>query len=163
MTSTTTPQAPATWRERAEMFEARAIALHQRFEGHAAELRGAIAQTRIVFESEPAASDVLNYLQAVMDAAPAGALAQTSEADQAAAMMRAESAQMVADAERSVDARKIASPPAPLVALSKEVFTLSNKLMQPADLTAQLLVLAELRGLRADLSPAVVCSRLALS
>ncbi|GJI89904.1 hypothetical protein [Duganella hordei] len=52
--------------------------------------------------------------------------------------------------KRSVDARKIASPPAPLVALAEEVTFLARQLRQPPELTAQLLVLAELRGLRAE-------------
>jgi hypothetical protein len=43
---------------------------------HAAELRRAITETRIVFESEPAAGDVLNYLESVL-AAGAPVPAQT--------------------------------------------------------------------------------------
>lgn len=64
--------------------------------------------------------------------------------DRAAGQMAAESAQMLAAAERSV-------APTPLADLSREAFSLSNKIQQPVDLTAQLLVLAELRGLRSDL------------
>lgn len=97
---------------------------------HAAELRRAISETRIVFESEPIAGDALNYLEAVLTAtAPVPAqtgsaggsaapvagtdyfaalqrtCARQVAADKAAAAMAAESAQLVADAERSVGAR----------------------------------------------------------
>lgn len=113
---------------------------------HAAELRRAISETRIVFESEPVAGDALNYLESVLDtnaffaAAPvpaqtgipgggtasiteasldaAGAVpmaglsqqAASSTADQAADAMAAESAQLVAQAERSIAARAPLTP-----------------------------------------------------
>ena len=65
--------------------------------------------------------------------------------DRAAAAMAAESAQKVVDAERQAAraAGQVALEPAAV--LSREVFSLSNKLQQPADITLQLLVLAEQR------------------
>ncbi|MFS2007948.1 hypothetical protein ACEN9F_30510 [Duganella sp. CT11-25] len=133
---------------------------------HAAQLRHAITETRIVFESEPAAGEALDYLEAVLANIPAqpgtagAALVVGGEchrgfagniplaADKATAAMAAESAQLVADAERSVAAR---GEPAALAELSREVFSLSSKLQQPADLAVQLLVLAELRSQRRDM------------
>ncbi|MRW85390.1 hypothetical protein GJ698_14990 [Pseudoduganella sp. FT26W] len=148
---------------------------------HAAELRRAITETRIVFESEPAAGDALNYLESVLAAAApvpaqtriaggggasiteetltgAGAVpvagaaqhASSTTADQAAAAMAAESAQLVADAERTAAGAAARAAVDPLALLSREVFSLSDKLQQPADLVVQLMVLAELRGLRTE-------------
>jgi hypothetical protein len=70
--------------------------------------------------------------------------------DQAAAAMAAESTEKVADAERSAARTAIETSLDPLAILSREVFGLSNKFQQPADITVQLLVLAELRGIRSD-------------
>lgn len=47
----------------------------------AAELRRAITETRIVFESEPVAKDVLNYLEAVLVSAPTGGAIPPPHAD----------------------------------------------------------------------------------
>lgn len=157
---------------------------------HAAELRRAISETRIVFESEPAAGEVLNYLQAVLDAGapvpaqtgiPGGGTASIAEetppgagagaepvagadffaalahkcarqvaADQAAAAMAAESAQLVAQAEKAAAGAAARAAVDPLAVLSREMFSLADKLQQPADLVVQLMVLAELRCQRAD-------------
>ena len=93
---------------------------------HAAELRGAIAQTRLVFEGHRDAQDALEYLEQVLKAGqraevPAHACAPTPPRDNSA-----------------------------LAQLKRELFTTANQLHQPADLVVQLLVLAELRGLRAE-------------
>ncbi|RFP23176.1 hypothetical protein D0T25_06720 [Duganella sp. BJB488] len=83
----------------------------------------------------------------------------TNAADQAAATMRAEFAQQYADAERSVDVKKSA-PPAPLVVLSEEVTFLARQLRQPPELVAQLLVLAEVRGMRDELNQRAFAAQL---
>jgi len=192
--------------------------------GHCAELRSAIAQTRLVFEGEPVAVDVLAYLESVLVAGAAGApvpaqtgittgahnacvaareavmhqaradLAQAADApvagsewpawardldkvtadmkqievatgnlfselanilgtvgattfDQAAAAMAAETAEMVAEAERSVAAR--ASTPI-VSRLVVEVDT--------AQLDAALAKAEQLKVLLAGLAPRVVLS-----
>lgn len=73
--------------------------------------------------------------------------ATTSCADQAAAAMAAESAQLVADAEKAAAAAAARAAVDPLAVLSREVFSLAEKFQQPADLVVQLMVLAELRAL----------------
>ena len=172
---------------------------------HAAELRGAIAQTRLVFEGHRDAQDALEYLEQVLKAgqraevpahacAPvasqaicnlaikvdtidleratalanqfnemlqgwAPALAKLNDsiattmsaaAEKAATAMAAESAQLVIQAEKAAASVAARATVDPVAVLSREVFSLSNKLQQPADLVVQLLVLAELRGMRAE-------------
>lgn len=90
---------------------------------HAAELRGAIAQTRLVFEGHPDARDALEYLEQVLKAGqraevPAHACTPATPRDNSA-----------------------------LAQLKRELFTTADQLQQPADLVVQLLVLAELRAL----------------
>lgn len=119
---------------------------------HAAELRGAIAQTRLVFEGHRDAQDALEYLEQVLKAgqrAEVPAHACTPEAG-AAVAMAAESAQLVIQAEKAAAGAAARATVDPVAVLSREVFSLSNKLQQPADLVVQLLVLAELRGMRAE-------------
>ena len=172
---------------------------------HAAELRGAIAQTRLVFEGHRDAQDALEYLEQVLKAgqraevpahpcAPAASQAicnlaikidtsyldratalanqfnemlqgwapamaklkdsiattMSAAAEKAAAAIAAESAQLVIQAEKAAAGAAARATVDPLAVLSREVFSLSNKLQQPADLVVQLLVLAELRGMRAE-------------
>jgi hypothetical protein len=152
---------------------------------HAAELRAAILQTRAVFEGQPGAADVIEYLEQVLAAAAplpaqtgtavglpadyidlivttgradasiakeslaaAGAalvVVEKSAADQAAAAMVAESEQLVIQAEKAVAGAAARAEVDRLAVLSREVFTLADKLQQPADLVVQLMVLAELR------------------
>ncbi|OEZ90701.1 transcriptional regulator [Duganella phyllosphaerae] len=73
--------------------------------------------------------------------------------DQAAAAMAAESAQKVADAERNVARAAAQVALDPLVVISREVFSLSGKLQQPAEITVQLLMLAEQRRTNRLLQP----------
>ena len=167
---------------------------------HAAELRGAIAQTRLVFEGHRDAQDALEYLEQVLKAGqraevpahacePAASQAicnlaikiDTSDLERAtalanqfnemlqgwapalaklndsiattmsaAAAMAAESAQLVIQAEKAAASVAARATVDPVAVLSREVFSLSNKLQQPADLVVQMLVLAELRGMRAE-------------
>ena len=93
---------------------------------HAAELRGAIAQTRLVFEGHRDAQDALEYLEQVLKA---GQRAEVSAPACAPVPPRDNSA---------------------LAQIKRELFTTSDQLQQPADLVVQLLVLAELRGMRAE-------------
>lgn len=169
---------------------------------HAAEVRGAIAQTRLVFEGHRDAQDALEYLEQVLAAGPtraevpahacelaasqaicnlainidtsdleratalanqfnemlqgwAPALAKLSDritatmaaaAEHAAAAMAVESAQLAVQAEKAAASVAARARVDPVAVLSREVFSLSNKLQQPADLVVQMLVLAELRG-----------------
>ena len=119
---------------------------------HAAELRGAIAQTRLVFECHRDAQDALEYLEQVLKAgqrAEVPAHTCTPE-ESAAAAMAAESAQLVIQAERAAAGAAARATVDPVAVLSRELFSLADKLQQPADLVVQLLVLAELRGMRAE-------------
>ena len=119
---------------------------------HAAELCGAIAQTRLVFEGHRDAQDALEYLEQVLKAgqrAEVPAHACVPE-ESAAAAMAAESAQLVIQAEKAAAGAAARATVDPVAVLSRELFSLSNKLQQPADLVVQLLVLAELRGMRAE-------------
>ncbi len=88
---------------------------------HAAELRGAIAQTRLVFEGHRDAQDALEYLEQVLKAG------QRAEVP----------AHACTPAPRDNSA---------LAQIKRELFTTAGQLQQPADLVVQLLVLAELRG-----------------
>ena len=93
---------------------------------HAAELRGAIAQTRLVFEGHRDAQDALEYLEQVLKAGqraevPAHACTPASPRDNSV-----------------------------LAQIKRELFTAADQLQQPADLTVQLMLLAELRGMRAE-------------
>ena len=93
---------------------------------HAAELRGAIAQTRLVFEGHCDAQDALEYLEQVLKAGqraevPAHACTPASPRDNSV-----------------------------LAQIKRELFTAADQLQQPADLTVQLMLLAELRGMRAE-------------
>lgn len=92
---------------------------------HAAELRGAIAQTRLVFEGHRDAQDALEYLEQVLKAG------QRAEVP----------AHACTPAPRDNSA---------LAQIKRELFTTADQLQQPADLVVQLLVLAELRGMRAE-------------
>ena len=119
---------------------------------HAAELRGAIAQTRLVFEGHRVAQDALEYLEQVLKAGqraevPTHACAPEARA---AAAMAAESAQLVIQAEKAAAGAAARATVEPVAVLSRELFSLADKLQQPADLVVQLLVLAELRGMRAE-------------
>lgn len=119
---------------------------------HAAELRGAIAQTRLVFEGHRDAQDALEYLEQVLKAgqrAEVPAHACVPE-ESAAAAMAAESAQLVIQAEKAAAGAAARATVDPVAVLSRELFSLADKLHQPADLVVQLLVLAELRGMRAE-------------
>lgn len=93
---------------------------------HAAELRGAIAQTRLVFEGHSDAQDALEYLEQVLKAG--------------------HRAEVPAHACTPAPARDNSA----LAQIKRELFTTANQLQQPADLVVQLLVLAELRGMRAE-------------
>ncbi len=172
---------------------------------HAAELRGAIAQTRLVFEGHRDAQDALEYLEQVLAGGQgaevparacepaashaicnlaikvdttdleratalanqfndmlqgwAPALAKLSDritatmaaaAEHAAEALAAESAQLAVQAEKAAASVAACARVDPVAVLSREVFSLSNKLQQPADLTVQMLLLAELRGMRAE-------------
>lgn len=183
---------------------------------HAAELRGAIAQTRLVFEGHSDAQDALEYLEQVLTAgqraevpahactpedrpAKAGgasvasqaicnlainidtsdleratalanqfnemlqgwapALAKLSDritatmaaaAEHAAEALAAESTQLAVQAEKAAASVAARARVDPVAVLSREVLSLSNKLQQPADLVVQMLLLAELRGMRAE-------------
>lgn len=102
---------------------------------HAAELRGAIAQTRLVFEGSSHAEQALDYLELVLTSNIAKSIAATLT-EMKDAMPTAASA-----------------PPrdnSALAQIKREVFTVANQLQQPADLVVQMLVLAELRGMRAE-------------
>lgn len=150
------------------------------------DITGAIAATRAVFESVPVAGEVMDYLLALLateaEARVAGewkeralvaegALADAKEiasvtptaADQAAAAMAAESQQMFIAAEKSVAHQAVAAAADPLDILAREVHGLSNKLQQPVDLVVQLLVLSELRGMRADSAGAALSTASVLS
>ena len=93
---------------------------------HAAELRGAITQTRHVFEGHPDAQDALEYLEQVLKAG--------------------QRAEVPAHACTPAPARDNSA----LDQFKHELFATADHLQQPADLVAQLLVLAELRGMRAE-------------
>ena len=92
---------------------------------HAAELRGAIAQTRLVFEGHRDAQDALEYLEQVLKAG------QRPEVP----------APACTPAPRDNSA---------LAQIKRELFTTADQLQQPADLVVQLMLLAELRGMRAE-------------
>lgn len=93
---------------------------------HAAELRGAIAQTRLVFEGHRDAQDALEYLEQVLKAG------QRAE-------VPAHACTPAPPRDNSV-----------LAQIKRELFTAADQLQQPADLTVQLMLLAELRGMRAE-------------
>lgn len=119
---------------------------------HAAEMRGAIAQTRLVFEGHRDAQDALEYLEQVLKAGQRAEVpAHACEPEEsAAAAMAAESAQLVIQAEKAAAGAAARATVDPVAVLSRELFSLADKLHQPADLVVQLLVLAELRGMRAE-------------
>lgn len=140
----------------------------------AADVRAAIENARGVYESVPAAGQVLDYLEAVMGvAAEARANAEWREralkaeaalAGHVGAFNQPQTLMDACDAGGLMDGLKgfateanagaaAWATPATLAELSKEVFGMSNKLQQPADLTIQLLVLAELRAHTIHLSP----------
>lgn len=102
---------------------------------HAAELRGAIAQTRLVFEGHRDAQDALEYLELVLASNIAKSIAATLTEMKDAMPTAA-----------SVPPRDNSA----LAQIKRELFTTSDQLQQPADLVVQLLVLAELRGMRAE-------------
>lgn len=112
---------------------------------HAAELRGAIVQTRLVFEGHRDVQDALEYGEQVLKAGQ-----RTGVPAHACTPALRDS--------RGVDVMLDTPPckPAPacdnsaLAQIKRELFTTANQLQQPADLTVQMLLLAELRGLRAE-------------
>lgn len=122
---------PDTWARIWPELAAPAADLPGNFSGnstidHAAELRGAIAQTRLVFEGHRDAQDALEYLEQVLRAGqraevPARACTPATPRDNSA-----------------------------LAQIKRELFTAADQLQQPDDLVVQLLVLAELRGMRAE-------------
>lgn len=122
---------PDTWARIWPELAAPAADLPGNFSGnstidHAAELRGAIAQTRLVFEGHRDAQDALEYLEQVLKAGqraevPAHACTPASPRDNSA-----------------------------VAQIKRELFAAADQLQQPADLVVQLLVLAELRGMRAE-------------
>lgn len=93
---------------------------------NAAELRSAIAQTRLVFEGHRDAQDALEYLEQVLRAG--------------------QRAEVTAHACTPASPRDNSA----LAQIKRELFTAADQLQQPADLVVQLLVLAELRGMRDD-------------
>lgn len=101
---------------------------------HAAELRGAVAQTRLVFDGRRDVQDALEYLEQVL----AGGLAPRD----------------INGVEVMVDTPACTPAPArdnsALAQIKRELFTAADQLQQPANLVVQLLVLAELRGMRDD-------------
>ena len=102
---------------------------------HAAELRGAIAQTRLVFEGSSHAEQALDYLELVLTSNIAKSIAATLTEMKDAMPTAA-----------SVPPRDNSA----LAQIKRELFTTADQLQQPADLVVQLLVLAELRGMRAE-------------
>lgn len=112
---------------------------------HAAELRGAIAQTRLVFEGHRDAQDALEYLEQVLKAG------QRAEVP-AHACAPAPSDSRGVDVLLDTPACKSAPPRdnSALAQIKRELFTAADQLQQPADLVVQLLVLAELRGMRCE-------------
>ncbi|MGK5044925.1 transcriptional regulator [Janthinobacterium sp. GB4P2] len=112
---------------------------------HAVELRGAIAQTRLVFEGHRDAQDALEYLEQVLKAG------QRAEVP-AHACTPAPSDSRGVDVLLDTPACKSAPPRdnSALAQIKRELFTAADQLQQPADLVVQLLVLAELRSMRAE-------------
>ena len=112
---------------------------------HAAELRGAIAQTRLVFEGHRDAQDALEYLERVLKAG------QRAEVP-AHACTPAPGDSRGVDVMLDTPACKSAPPRdnSALAQIKRELFTTADQLQQPADLVVQMLVLAELRGMRAE-------------
>ena len=102
---------------------------------HAAELRGAIAQTRLVFEGSSHAEQALDYLELVLTSNIAKSITATLTEMKDAMPTAA-----------SVPPRDNSA----LAQIKRELFTTADQLQQPADLVVQLLVLAELRGMRAE-------------
>lgn len=100
---------------------------------HAAELRGAIAQTRLVFEGSSHVEQALDYLELVLASNIAKSIAATLTEMKDALPTAA-----------SVPPRDNSA----LAQIKREVFTTADQLQQPADLVVQMLVLAELRGMR---------------
>ena len=110
---------------------------------HAAELRGAIAQTRLVFEGHRDAQDALEYLEQVLKAgqraeAPAHACAPTPSDSRGVDVM------LDTPACKSAPPRDNSA----LAQIKRELFTTADQLQQPVDLTVQLMLLAELRMLK---------------
>ena len=103
---------------------------------HAAELRGAIAQTRLVFEGSSHVEQALDYLELVLASNIAKSIAATLTEMKDALPTAA-----------SVPPRDNSA----LAQIKRELFTAADQLQQPADLTVQLMLLAELRGMRANL------------
>lgn len=112
---------------------------------HAAELRGAIAQTRLVFEGHRDAQDALEYLEQVVKAG------QRAEVPAHACAPAPSDSRGI---EQYVDTPACTPAPArdnsALAQIKRELFTAADQLQQPADLVVQLLVLVELRGMRAE-------------
>ena len=100
---------------------------------HAAELRGAIAQTRLVFEGHRDVQDALEYLEQVLAAG--------------LALRDIKGVEVMVDTAAGRPPRDNSA----VAQIKREVFTTADQLQQPADLVVQLLVLAELRGMRANL------------
>lgn len=102
---------------------------------HAAELRGAIAQTRLVFEGRTHADQALDYLELVLTSNIAKSIAAT-----------------LTEMKDAMPTAALAPPRdnSAVAQIKREVFTTADQLQQPADLVVQMLVLAELRGMRAE-------------
>lgn len=131
---------PDTWARIWPELAAPAADLPGNFSGnstidHAAELRGAIAQTRLVFEGSSHAEQALDYLELVLTSNIAKSIAATLTEMKDAMPTAA-----------SVPPRDNSA----LAQIKRELFTTANQLQQPADLVVQLLVLAELRGMRVE-------------
>lgn len=82
------------------------------------------------------------------------ATTMSAAAEKAVVAMAAESAQLAIQAVKAAAGAAARATLDPVAVLSREVFSLSNKLQQPADLVAQLLVRAELLGMSAERSVA---------
>ena len=100
---------------------------------HAAELRVAIAQTRLVFEGSTHADQALDYLELVLTSNIAKSIAAT-----------------LTEMKDAMPKTALAPPRdnSALAQIKRELFITADQLQQPADLVVQMLVLAELRGMR---------------
>ena len=112
---------------------------------NAAELRGAIAQTRLVFEGHRDAQDALEYLEQVLKA---GQRAEVPAHACTPAPSESRGVEHYVDTPASTPASPCDN--SALAHLKRELFTAADQLHQPVDLVVQLLVLAELRGMRAE-------------
>lgn len=112
---------------------------------HAAELRGAMAQTRLVFDGHRDAQDALEYLEQVLKA---GQRAEVPAHACAPAPSESRGVEHYVDTPASTPASPCDN--SALAQIKRELFATADQLQQPADLVVQMLVLAELRGMRAE-------------